>query len=115
MVSTYPQRAKARNARQRPEITVLVLSDDWDGPRVQVDGTCEVIDAADDVEPFVEYYRTVAGDHPDWKKYRQAMRQQGKALIRIMPERWGPVATGGFPPEHAGPDRPSPRCRGPGT
>ncbi|MGV9732288.1 PPOX class F420-dependent oxidoreductase, partial [Streptomyces albogriseolus] len=22
---------------------------------------------------------------------------QGKSLIRITPERWGPVATGGFP------------------
>jgi hypothetical protein len=25
------------------------------------------------------------------------MRTQGKCLIRITPERWGPVATGGFP------------------
>jgi len=25
------------------------------------------------------------------------MRQQGKSLIRIRPERWGPIATGGFP------------------
>jgi hypothetical protein len=26
-----------------------------------------------------------------------AMRRQGKSLIRITPRRWGPVATGGFP------------------
>lgn len=101
VVSTYPQRAKARNARRRPEVSILVLSDDWDGPWVQVDGTAEVIDAAEDVEPFVEYYRNIAGDHPDWEEYRQAMRQQGKALIRVTPARWGPVATGGFPPELA--------------
>jgi hypothetical protein len=25
------------------------------------------------------------------------MTTQGKALIRITPERWGPIATGGFP------------------
>jgi hypothetical protein len=25
------------------------------------------------------------------------MKAQGKALIRITPERWGPIATGGFP------------------
>jgi hypothetical protein len=25
------------------------------------------------------------------------MRKQGKSLIRLTPERWGPVATGGFP------------------
>ncbi|CAM5241652.1 PPOX class F420-dependent enzyme OS=Streptomyces antimycoticus OX=68175 GN=SANT12839_028860 PE=4 SV=1 [Streptomyces antimycoticus] len=25
------------------------------------------------------------------------MRKQGKSLIRVTPERWGPIATGGFP------------------
>jgi hypothetical protein len=29
------------------------------------------------------------------------MVRQGKALLRITPERWGPVATGGFPPRLA--------------
>ncbi len=27
------------------------------------------------------------------------MVDQGKCLIRVTPQRWGPVATGGFPPE----------------
>ncbi len=27
------------------------------------------------------------------------MQDQGKSLIRITVQRWGPVATGGFPPE----------------
>jgi hypothetical protein len=27
------------------------------------------------------------------------MRRQNKSLIRITVERWGPIATGGFPPE----------------
>lgn len=98
LVSSYPQRAKTRNARRRAEVSVLVLSDEWDDAWVQVDGTAEVIDATDDVEPFVEYYRTIAGEHPDWDEYRSAMREQGKSLIRVTPVRWGPVATGGFPP-----------------
>lgn len=25
------------------------------------------------------------------------MVKQGKSIIRITPERWGPIATGGFP------------------
>ena len=29
------------------------------------------------------------------------MRRQGKSLIRITVEAWGPVATGGFPPDRA--------------
>jgi PPOX class probable F420-dependent enzyme len=101
VISSYPQRAKTRNARRDPEVTVLVVSDEWDDPWVQVDGTAEVVDAADDVEPFVEYFRNIAGEHSDWDEYRQAMRDQGKSLIRVTPTGWGPVATGGFPPEVA--------------
>ena len=97
VVSTYPERAKARNARRDPRASVIVLSDEWDGPWVQVDGTAEVIDSPDSVEPLVEYYRNIAGEHPDWDEYRAAMVRQGKSLVRVTPERWGPIATGGFP------------------
>ncbi|WP_017626188.1 PPOX class F420-dependent oxidoreductase [Nocardiopsis chromatogenes] len=97
VVSTYPDRAKARNARRTPRASAVVLSDDWDGPWVQVDGAAEVVDAPESVEPLVEYFRSISGEHPDWEEYRAAMVRQGKSLIRLTPERWGPVATGGFP------------------
>ena len=32
---------------------------------------------------------------------RAAMRRQGKSLIRVTIDRWGPIATGGFPPDRA--------------
>jgi PPOX class probable F420-dependent enzyme len=99
VVSTYPQRAKARNARRDPRVSILVHSDDWNDAYVQIDGTAEVIDMPEAVEPLVEYYRCISGQHPDWDEYREAMRRQGKSLIRISVERWGPVATGGFPPD----------------
>lgn len=97
VVSTYPERAKTRNAQRNPKVSVVVLSDEWNGPWVQIDGTAEVIDAPDSVEPLVEYFRVISGEHPDWDEYRAAMLKQGKSVIRITPERWGPVATGGFP------------------
>ncbi|MDG9703994.1 PPOX class F420-dependent oxidoreductase [Streptomyces sp. DH37] len=97
MVSTYPERAKTRNARRDPSVSVIVLSDDWNGPWVQIDGTAEVLDVPEAVEPLVEYYRAISGEHPDWDEYREAMVRQGKSLLRITPVRWGPVATGGFP------------------
>ncbi|HZG05127.1 MAG TPA: PPOX class F420-dependent oxidoreductase [Streptomyces sp.] len=102
VVSTYPERAKTRNARRDPAVGVIVLSDDWNGPWVQIDGTAEVLDVPESVEPLVEYYRAVAGEHPDWDEYREAMARQGKSLLRITPVRWGPVATGGFPARLAG-------------
>ena len=97
VVSTYPERAKTRNARRNPQASVLILSDDFGGAWVQVDGDAEVIDMPDAAEVLVDYYRAIAGEHPDWDEYRQAMTRQGKSLLRITPTSWGPVATGGFP------------------
>jgi len=100
VVSTYPQRAKVINLRRDPAVSMVIHSDDWDGPYVQVDGTAEVLDAPGSVEPLVEYFRCISGEHPDWDEYRAAMRAQGKSLIRVTIDRWGPIATGGFPPDH---------------
>jgi PPOX class probable F420-dependent enzyme len=101
VISSYPQRAKSKNAKRDPRVSVLVLSDEFDDAYVQVDGTAEVIELPDAVEPLVEYFRVISGEHPDWDEYRAAMVKQGKCLIRVTPDRWGPVATGGFPPELA--------------
>src|SRR6478752_9271624 len=66
VISSYRERAKTTNARRRPEVSVVVLSDDFGGAWVQVDGECEVLDLPDSVEPLVDYFRAVAGEHPDW-------------------------------------------------
>ncbi len=103
VISTYPDRAKAVNLRRDPFASVLVLSEEWDDAWVQVDGTAEVLDMPSEeaLEGLVEYYRCIAGEHPDWDDYRAAMRRQGKSLLRITPTSWGPIATGGFPPDRA--------------
>jgi PPOX class probable F420-dependent enzyme len=97
VISTYPERAKATNVARAGRASVMVLSDDFGGAWVQIDGPAELITLPDAVEPLVDYFRCISGEHPDWDEYRQAMIDQGKALIRITPERWSPVATGGFP------------------
>jgi PPOX class probable F420-dependent enzyme len=97
VVSTYPDRAKATNLRRNPAASVLVVSDGFADPWVQVDGSAEVLDMPEAEDALVEYFRCISGEHPDWDDYRKAMRQQGKSLVRITVERWGPVATGGFP------------------
>jgi hypothetical protein len=55
------------------------------------------LDLPDALEPLVEYFRCISGEHSDWDEYRAAMTAQGKCLIRLTIERWGPIATGGFP------------------
>lgn len=99
VMSTYPGRAKTRNARRDPRVSLCVLSDDWDGPYVQVDGRAEVLDMPAALDGLVDYFRCISGEHPDWDEYRAAMARQGKSLIRVHIERWGPIATGGFPPD----------------
>jgi PPOX class probable F420-dependent enzyme len=101
VVSTYPARAKSRNAERDPKTSVLVLSDDWAGAWIQVDGDAEVLHLPEAGDAFVEYFRSISGEHPDWDEYREAMVIQGKSLIRITPTRWSTVSTGGFPPEVA--------------
>jgi PPOX class probable F420-dependent enzyme len=102
-VSTSPDRAKAVNLRRDPAVSVLVHSDEWNGPYVQVDGIAEVLamPAQEAEDGLVDYFRCISGEHPDWEEYREAMRRQGKSLIRITVQDWGPVATGGFPPDRA--------------
>ncbi len=99
VIASYPVRAKSANIRRRGRASITVLSDEFNGPYVQVDGGGEVIDLPDAVDPLVDYYRSIAGEHSDWAEYRRAMVDQGKCLIRVTPHRWGPVATGGFPPQ----------------
>lgn len=98
VISTYPERAKAVNLRRRPQVSFMAQGDDFGEAWVQVDGTAEVLDMPDALEPLVEYFRAAAGkEHPDWDEYRDAMAEQDKSVVRITVERWGPIATGGFP------------------
>jgi PPOX class probable F420-dependent enzyme len=97
VVSTYPERAKARNATRDERVSVCVLSDEFGGEWVQVDGRAEVVVQPEAIEALVVYFRSISGEHPDWDEYREAMRKQGKVLVRVTIDRWGPISRGGFP------------------
>ena len=97
VVSTYPERAKARNAARQDQASMCVLSDDFGGDWVQVDGRIELVSQPAAVEALVDYYRSISGEHPDWDEYREAMARQGKVLLRLSIERWSPISRGGFP------------------
>ena len=97
VVSTYPERHKVLNLRRDPQASMVVMSDAFGGEWVQVDGTAEVVDLPDALDGLVEYFRVISGEHPDWDDYHEAMFRQGKCLIRLTIERWGPIAKGGFP------------------
>ncbi len=98
VISTYPERDKVVNLGRDARVSVCVLSDHFGGAWVQVDGRAAITYAPEAIDDMVEYYRAVSGEHPNWDEFRDAMARQGKCLITIDLERWGPIATGGFPP-----------------
>ena len=97
LVSSYPERAKVRNLVRNPLASMVVMSDEFNGEWVQVDGRGSVTVLPEAVEGLVEYFRCISGEHPDWDEYRDAMVRQGKCLIRLSIDRWSPIARGGFP------------------
>jgi PPOX class probable F420-dependent enzyme len=97
LVSSYPERAKVVNIERDPRASIVVMSDEFNGEWVQVDGSAEVISLPDALDGLCAYFRVISGEHPDWDEYREAMTRQGKCLIRLTIERWGPIARGGFP------------------
>ena len=104
VVSSYPERAKVHNLRRDPRASMMVMSNEFDDEWVQVEGAAEVVDLPEALDGLVDYFRVISGEHSDWDDYRAAMERQGKCLIRISIDRWGPIAKGGFPPRLAPPD-----------
>jgi hypothetical protein len=46
------------------------------------------------MEPLVDYYRRVSGEHPDWEEYRAEMVRDRRVLVRITVDRSGPITQG---------------------
>ena len=94
VVSTRTTAMKTANVRRDPRAWLCVLVDQFYGPWVQVEGDVEVLELPDAMEPLVDYYRRVAGEHDDWDDYREAMRREQRVLLRVTPTRVGPTRSG---------------------
>jgi len=94
VVSTRETALKVKNLRREPRASLCVLSDRFYGDWIEVDGDAEIVSLPDAMEPLVEYYRTTAGEHPDWDDYRAAMERERRVLVLIIPERAGPDRSG---------------------
>jgi PPOX class probable F420-dependent enzyme len=94
VVSSRQTAVKTRNLRKRPIAWLCVLSDNFYGRWIQVEGDVDILELPDAMEPLVDYYRQVAGEHPDWDDYRAAMHRERRVLLRITPRRAGPDIEG---------------------
>jgi len=82
-VSSREATAKVRNLRRDPRASFCAFTERFFGDNVQVYGTADIVSLPDAMEPLVAYYRRLAGEHPDWNDYRQAMAKEQRCLIRI--------------------------------
>ncbi len=69
-VSSRETAVKVKNLRRDPRASYCALGDGFFGDWVQVDGIAEILSLPDAMEPLVEYYRALSGEHPDWDDYR---------------------------------------------
>lgn len=90
-VSATSSRAKTNNFRRDPRGSLHVTDDDF-GSYCVIEGDVEVTpvttepgDATSD--ELVAYYRSLAGEHPDWDEYRQAMILEGRLMLLLRPTR----------------------------
>ncbi|SDQ48177.1 PPOX class F420-dependent oxidoreductase [Thermostaphylospora chromogena] len=90
VISTRETAVKTRNVRRDPNVALCVFTDAFFGEWVQIDGTAEVISLPDAMEPLVDYYRDISGEHPDWDDYRAAMVRERRVIMRIDLTRAGP-------------------------
>ncbi len=94
VISSRQTAYKVRNLRRNPQAVVCVFPDTFFGRWVQIEGRATIVDLPEAMEPLVEYYRSVSGEHPDWDDYRAAMERDRRVLIRIEPTRAGPDREG---------------------
>ncbi|KZS75472.1 PPOX class F420-dependent enzyme [Mycobacterium kansasii] len=86
-VSITEPRAKTRNLRRDPRASILVDADDGWSYAV-AEGTAELTAPAaapgdDTVEALIALYRNIAGEHPDWDEYREAMVTARRVLLTL--------------------------------
>lgn len=95
VVSSRQTAYKVRNLRRDPRAYLCVFPDSFYGGQwVQVDGTVRVVELPEAMEPLVEYYRRISGEHPDWADYRAAMERDKRVLLRMEITRAGPDRSG---------------------
>jgi len=90
VISTRETATKTRNVARDPRAVICVLTDSFFGNWVLIEGTVDIVHLPEAMEPLVDYYRGISGEHPDWADYRAAMERDSRVLLRVTVDRAGP-------------------------
>lgn len=94
IISSRETAAKVRNLRRDSRATLCVMTDSFFGDWIQIEGETEILSLPEALEPLVDYYRDISGEHPDWDDYRAVMERDRRVLLRIDITRAGPDVHG---------------------
>jgi PPOX class probable F420-dependent enzyme len=88
-VSITADRAKTKNLRRDPRVSLYVCRDDF-WAYVVLEGVADLSAVAahpDDatVEELVALYRSFSGEHPDWDEYRATMIADQRLVLHLRP------------------------------
>ncbi len=88
-ISVTDSRAKTKNMRRDPRISLHVSAPDfWSYVVLEGDAVLTPVAATPDdatVEELVQTYRAMVGEHPDWQDYRRSMVADGRLVVRLRP------------------------------
>ncbi|MDP9005993.1 MAG: PPOX class F420-dependent oxidoreductase [Actinomycetota bacterium] len=94
VVSTRETAMKTKNLERDPRASLCVLSDEFYGPWVQIDGDVEIVPRPAAIDVLVDYYRQISGEHPDWDDYRAALERERRVALRLTITAAGPDRSG---------------------
>ncbi len=94
VMSTRETAMKTKNLERDPRASLCVLSDEFYGPWVQIDGDVEIVPRPAAIDVLVDYYRRISGEHPDWDDYRAALERERRVALRLTITAAGPDRSG---------------------
>ncbi|HEX6421687.1 MAG TPA: PPOX class F420-dependent oxidoreductase [Acidimicrobiales bacterium] len=94
VVSSRETAYKVRHLRALPYAAICGFTDAFFGDWVQVEGPVDIVSLPEAMEPLVDYYRRIRGEHPDWDDYRATMESDRRVILRMTVERAGPTVSG---------------------
>ena len=90
VVSTRETATKTHNVARDPRVALCLLNDGFFGNWLVVEGSAEIVHLPEAMEPLVDYFRGISGEHSDWDEYRAAMVRDKRVILRIAITKAGP-------------------------
>ena len=90
VISTRETAVKSHNIARDPRVVLCAVTEAFFGQWILIEGQAEVVHLPEAMEPLVDYYRGISGEHPDWDDYRATMQRDRRVILRITITKAGP-------------------------